>query len=121
MLKYTLENQDYYSFEIGQDTTVNDIDCFQLKTILIKKALMPGFYKFENDTNRMETMVLYVDKLNSFPQRIRMEVYFLDKPDNVYFTDNTFYNIKFDFDLNNSLFNTSEHVIEGCRIIEMKP
>lgn len=82
---------------------------------------MPGFHKFESDTNRVETMILFIDKLNYYPQRIRMEVYFIDKPDNIYFTDNTFFNLNFNIDLSDSLFSTSEKVIEGFRINEMKP
>ena len=54
---------------------------------------MPGFYEFTVDTTRVETMVLFIDKLTYYPQRIRMEVYFIDNPDNVYYVDNAFYNI----------------------------
>jgi len=121
MLNYSIENKEYYSFELGKDTMINGKDCYCLKTILEKKALMPGFYKFTIDTNRVETMILFIDKLNNYPQRIRMEVYFMDNPDNVYFTDNTFYNIKFNPVLNDSLFNTSDKVVTGFRINEIKP
>ena len=121
MIKYAIENQDYYMFELGQDKFVDGRECYTVKTILIKKALMPGFHKFENDTNRMETMILFIDKLNYYPLRIRMEVYFIDNPDDIYFTENTFKNIKFNPDLNENLFNTSEEVIEGFRINEIKP
>lgn len=121
MLNYAIENKDFYIFESGKDTIINEKDCYCLKTILRKKALMPGFHKFETDTNRVETMILFIDKLSYFPQRIRMEVYFIDNHDNVYFTDNTFYNIKFNLELNDSLFNTSEKVIKGFRIKEIKP
>ena len=121
MLKYAIENKNSYSFELGKDTILKGRDCYYLKTVLRKKALMPGFYKFEIDTNRVETMILFIDKLSYYPQRIRMEVYFIDNPENVYFTDNTFYNIKFNLELNDSLFNTSKKVIEGFRINEIKP
>ena len=50
-----------------------------------------------------------------------MEVYFIDNPDNIYFTDNTFSNIEFNIELNDSLFNTAESVIKGFRIKEVKP
>lgn len=121
MLNCAIENKDFYTFELGKDTIINEKDCYCLKTILRKKALMPGFHKFEIDTNRVETMILFIDKLSYYPQRIRMEVYFIDNPDNVYFTDNSFYNIKFNLELNDSLFNTSEKVIKGFRIKEIKP
>ena len=121
MLKYAIENKDFYSFELGRDTIIKGRDCYYLKTVLREKALMPGFYKFEIDTNRVETMVLFIDKLSYYPQRIRMEVYFIDNPENVYFTDNTFYNIKFNLELNDSLFNTSKKAIEGFRMNEIKP
>lgn len=121
MLNYAIKNKDSYTFDLGKDTIINERDCYYLKTILRKKALMPGFHKFENDTNRVETMILFIDKLSYYPQRLRMEVYFIDNPDNVYFTDNTFYNIKFNLELNDSLFNTSEKVIKGFRINEIKP
>ena len=121
MLNYAIENKDSYTFEFGKDTIVNEINCYYLKTILREKALMPGFYTFEIDTNRVETMILFIDKFSYYPQRIRMEVYFIDNPDIVYFTDNTFYNIKFNRESNDSLFSTSEKVVEGFRINEIKP
>ena len=121
MLNYAIENKEFYSFELGRDTIINERDCYYLKTVLRKKALMPGFYKFEIDTNRVETMILYIDKLSNYPQKIRMEVYFIDNPDNIYFTDNTFNNIEFNLELNDSLFNTAENVIKGFRINEIKP
>ena len=121
MLNCAIKNKEFYTFELGKDTIVNEKDCYCLKTILRKKALVPGFHKFEIDTNRVETMILFIDKLSYYPQRIRMEVYFIDNPDNVYFADNAFYNIKFNLELNDSLFNTSEKVIKGFRIKEIKP
>ncbi|MEN8225094.1 MAG: hypothetical protein ABFS05_07005 [Bacteroidota bacterium] len=121
MLNYAIENKEYYSFSLGEDTIIRGNACYCLKTILEKKALMPGFYEFAIDTNRVETMILFIDKLNYYPQRIRMEVYFIDNPENVYFTDNTFYNIKFNLELNDSLFNTSDKVVRGFRINKIKP
>ncbi len=121
MLNYALENKEHYIFELGNDTIINGTNCYCLKTILEKKALMPGFYKFTVDTNRVETMVLFIDKLSFYPQTMRMEVYFLDNPDNVYYTDNHFYNIKFNIEINDSLFITSDNVIEGFTINEIKP
>ncbi len=41
--------------------------------------------------------------------------------DDVYFVDNAFYNIKFNLELNDSLFNTSEKVVEGFRVDEIEP
>ncbi len=121
MLNYALENKDSYLFELGKDTIINEIDCYSVKTTLRKKALMPGFHKFENDSTRVETMTLFIDKIGFYPQRIRMEVYFIDNADNVYFTDNTFHNMKFNLKLNDSLFNTSDDVIKGFRITEIEP
>jgi len=66
-------------------------------------------------------MILFVDKVSYYPQRIRMEVYFIDKPETVYFTDNTFHNIVYNHKLNDSLFNTSDDVIKGFKIVEIKP
>ena len=69
--------------------------------------------EIENDTNRVKTMILFIDKLIYYPQRMRMEVYFIDKPDNIYFTDNTFFNLKFNIELNDNSINTAESVING--------
>jgi len=121
MLKYALENKEQYIFELENDTVVNGIDCFSFKSILEGKALMPGFYKYTIDTTRVETMILFIDKQNFYPQRMRLEVYFVDNPDNIYFVDNTFYNLKFNLELNDSLFNTSGIVIKDFRINEIKP
>jgi len=121
MLRYALDNKDSYLFELGNDTIINQIDCYAVKSILRKKALMPGFYEFENDSTRVETMILFVDKSSYYPQRIRMEVYFIDKPETVYFTDNTFHKLKYNLKLNDSLFNTSDKVIKGFKIVEIEP
>lgn len=121
MLKYAITNSGFYSFQSGRDTIINQRNCYRIKTILKKKALMPGFYKFETDTNRVETMILYIDKASNYPQRIRMEVYFIDDSNKVYFTDNTFYNIKINLEINDSLFNTADNVIKGFRINEIQP
>ena len=67
MLNYAIKNKESYIFKLGNDTIINKKDCYYLKTILRKKALMPGFYKFEIDTNRVETMILYIDKQNNYP------------------------------------------------------
>ncbi len=66
-------------------------------------------------------MVLFVDKITYYPQRIRKGVYFTDKSEIVYFTDNTFYNIAYNIKLNDSLFDTSDDVINGFRIVEIEP
>lgn len=121
MLNYALENKEYYIFELGNDTIINSVNCHCLKTILEKKALRPGFYTFTVDTNRVEIMILFIDILNYYPQSMRLETYFLDNPDNIYFTDHHFYNIKFNPKLNDSLFITSDAVIKGFKINEMKP
>ncbi len=121
MLNYAIENKEFYTFEFGKDTIVNDENCYCLKTILSKKALMPGFYKFEIDTNRVETTILYINKLNFYPQRVRTEVYFIDNPNNVYFTDNIFYDIKFNIEINDSLFNTLDETVKGFTVNGIKP
>jgi outer membrane lipoprotein-sorting protein len=121
LLKYAIENKERYIFELENDIIINGKNCYCLKTILEKKALMPGFFKYTTDTNRVETMILFIDKLSYYPQRMRMEVYFIDNPGNVYFTDNTFYNIKFNPEFNDSLFITSDEVITGFEINEIKP
>ncbi len=121
MLKYAIENKEHYQFVREADETVNGKDCYCLKTILEKKALMPGFYKYTVDTNRVETMILFIDKESFYPQRMRMEVYFYDNPDDVYYVDNTFLNLKFNVKFSDSLFNTSDEVIDGFEITEVKP
>jgi hypothetical protein len=121
MLKYALENKEHYVFELGNDTIINGKSCYCLKTILEQKTLMPGFYEFEVDTNRVETMVLFLNKLNFYPQAMRLEKYFSDNPDNIYFTYNRFYNIKLNPELNDSLFITSDEIIKGFKIKEIKP
>ena len=121
MIKYAIDNKEFYSFSLENDTVINQKKCYKLKTVLRKKALMPGFYKSEIDTNRVETMILFIDKMSFYPQKIRMEVYFIDNPKNVYFTDNNFYNLKFNIELSDSLFDTSEEIVKGFTIDEIKP
>ena len=121
MLEYSLKNKEHYEFELGNDTLINEKECYHLKTILKKKALMPGFYEFTIDTNRVETVNLFVDKLNFYPQSMRLEIYFLDNPESVYFSDHRFYDIQINPELNDSLFVTSREVIKGFKINEIQP
>jgi hypothetical protein len=81
---------------------------------------MPGFYISTIDTNRVETMVMFVSKLNYYPQAMRMEVYFMHNPDEVYFTDHHFYGINFNPYLNDSLFETDETIVKDFEITENK-
>lgn len=121
MLNYALKNKEYYLFEKEIDTIVNGEDCYCVKTILEKKALMPGFSKFIEDTNRVETMILFISKRNFYPQRMVLETYFLDNPGDIYFTDHHFYNIKFNQQFDSLLFFTSDEVVRGFNVEEMMP
>jgi hypothetical protein len=119
MIKYALENEDDYILESGNDTVIDEVDCYCVKTILDKKALMPGFYKSIIDTNRVETMILYIGKSDFYPRKMRLEVFFIDNPKIVYYTDNNFYNIEFNLKLNDSLFLTSNNIVKGFKINEI--
>jgi outer membrane lipoprotein-sorting protein len=121
MLQYAIQHEDSYTFELGNDTLLGEIDCYCVKTVLNGKALMPGFYQFQTDSNRVETMTLFIDKSNYYPQRVRLEVYFKDDKDKIYFTDNSFYNLEFNPVLSDSLFNTNRAIVKGFRINEIKP
>jgi len=84
-------------------------------------ALIPGMNKMTLDTNRTETMYLFINKKNFYPKMVRMEIVFHSNPDKVYYSNHLFSNIRFNPILNDTLFNTSDEVTKGYKITERKP
>jgi hypothetical protein len=97
--------------------TISSIDT--INTIYYQQTQLRG--NTENIENvKQKERTFYYGRLK-FDSIIGAKAHFIDNPDNVYFTDNTFYNIKFNPELNDSLFITSDEVITGFEINEIKP
>jgi hypothetical protein len=121
MLNYAMQHKDHYKIVLGNDTTISGVVCYSLRTILEGGALIPGMNKMTLDTNRTETMYLFINKKNLYPQMVRMEIVFHSNPDKVYYSNHLFSNIRFNPILNDTLFNTSDEVTKGYKITERKP
>jgi len=121
MLRYALNNREYYKYQIGQDTMINAKECYTVKTILDGMALMPGFNTFIKDANRVETMILYVDKNTFYPQTMRLETYFKHEPQVHYFTDHRFTDIVLNPDLREMFFSVSDSLLKGYDVTMVEP
>lgn len=121
MLQYALDHERNYRFMLGIDTIINQKSCYTVKTILNGMALMPGYNEFEIDDNRVETMVLFVDKELLYPQAMRLETFFKHNTDLVYFTDHRFGNIRLNPELDSSLFSVSDTLLKGFEVKMLQP
>lgn len=123
MLKYVLKNTEYYKIEKLNDTIIQGTDCYQIKILVENKETMPGYEtELIDSEGSVSTTFLYINKLNYFTLGVRFETYSTDNPENIYFTDQTYYDLKFNFDMDTvKLFNTSVNILDGYDIEEIKP
>jgi hypothetical protein len=123
MFRYILDNKEYYQIERLNDTIIQNTECFQIRIRLENKESMPGFaMKLEDREGIISATILFVSKMNYYPIRMRLENYSIDKPERTFFTDQTYYDLKFNIKIDTARqFNTSSDLLTGYKIIEMKP
>jgi hypothetical protein len=124
MFKYILENKEYYQIERRNDTTIQNIDCFQIRIRLENKEFMPGFAaKLEDkEGNISTTILLCVSKINYYPIRMRFENYLTDNPGITFFTDQTYFDLRFNIRMDTTKqFGTADNLLSGYKINEMEP
>ena len=87
------------------------------------KESMPGYsYNLIDKEGSVSITEVFVDKKNYFPIRMRMENYTKDNPGQIFFTDQIYYDIKYNIKLNTKkLFDTSIDNLNGYSINEIKP
>lgn len=121
--KFMLKNQDLYSIERLNDTIINNNNCYQIFVVLKNKTTMPGFaIKLEESDGSISQTKYFIDKKTNYPIKFKAEFYTVDNPKQKSFIDQTYYDIKFNLDINEAeQFNVTGKSIEGYEIIEMKP
>ena len=123
MFRNILKNKEYYEIKRLNDTIFQNTDCFQILVLLENKESMPGYaYKLQNKDGNVSMIWIFINKLNYYPVRMIMNNYSKDNPEKIYFTDQTYYDLKFNIKLDTMReFNTSTEVIERYKITEMIP
>jgi len=123
MFKKILENHDFYSINRLNDTIYQDTDCFQILIRLEDKGSMPGYaYKLQNEAGNVAVTSLLIDKANYYPVRMIMENYSKADPEQLFFTDQTWYDIKFNVEIDTiGEFNASGNDLGQYEIIEVEP
>lgn len=123
MFRYFLDNQEYYQIERLNDTIIQNTDCYQIRIRLENKESMPGFaLKLVDKEGSISTTIIFVGKLNYYPIRLRLENTSIDNPQKTFFTDQTYYDLKFNIKIDTARqFNTSNDILIGYKINEMKP
>jgi hypothetical protein len=102
---------------------IDSIDCFQIRIRIGNKESMPGFaIKLKDKDGNISLTILFISKLNYYPVRMRLENYSINNPEKTFFTDQTYYDLKFNVKIDTAVrFNTSSDSLIGYSINEMKP
>lgn len=121
--KYMLENQDLCKIIRLNDTVFMDKDCYQVVIRYEDKITMPGFQtKFENSEGMISTSFYFIDKETFYPVKMYSEFYSKNNPDERVFIDQTYYDIKFNIEINETVqFNTIKENYSGYIITEIEP
>jgi len=117
--KYILDNKEFYRIRRLNDTIVSNKSCFQLQIYLENMTTMPGFAtKLENSEGDVSNSLFFIDKETYYPIRMFAENYSIENPEQKFFIDQAYYDIRFNPELDeNKLFNTSEEILKGFKII----
>ncbi len=121
--RYILDNTDSYSIERLKDTVIESRYCFQIVIRLGNKMTMPGFAaKLEENEGNVSNTFYFIDKQTYYPIRMKGEIYSHDNPEQKFFIDQRYNDIKFNLEIDETVrFITSEESITGFEIIEMVP
>lgn len=121
--RYLLDHAKSYSLLRLSDTSINNKNCYQIRVRLEDKTTMPGFAaKLENNEGSITSTLYCIDKESYYPLRMKTENYSTENPDHKVFIDQNYYDIKFNFSIDENLrFNTSMESLEGFEVNDVKP
>ena len=121
--RYFLDNPDSYAIERLNDTIIDSKDCFQIRVRLEDKITMPGFAaKLEENIGTVSNTIYFIDKETFYPIKIKGESYSIENIEQKSFISQRYFDIIFNLEIDeNVMFNTSNEVINGFEIEEMKP
>lgn len=121
-LKYMLINTDSYSIERLADTIIENNPCYQIEIILKDQMTMPGFAaKLEENKGNISKTLYFIDKQTNYPVKMRGETYSREDPNNIFFIDQRYYDIKFNLKFTEDQFRTSSEIIKGFKVTVEKP
>jgi len=105
LLDFTLKNENDYKIEILNDTIIDNIACFCIKTSLQDKNTSTTFDKyFTKKPGSLEESFFYINKTNYYPQKIRVEISEKNQPEKILFADYRFYDIRFNINIDDASF-----------------
>lgn len=123
MFKNILSNKESYEINRLNDTIYQNTTCFQILIRLVNKETMPGYaYKLQDKPGNISITKIFIDKVNYYPIRMIMENYSNDNPEQIFFTDQTYYDLIFNVKIDTLReFNTSMVVLDKYEIVEIRP
>jgi len=121
--KHILDNTESYSIERLNDTVIESKYCYQIVVRLENKMTMPGFAtKLEENEGSVSKTLYFINKQTYYPIKMKGESYSLENPEQKFFIDQKYYDIKFNLEIDEDIqFRTSNEIIKGFEIKEMKP
>jgi hypothetical protein len=121
--KHILGNEDFYKIRRMNDTIFMNRSCFQLEIILEDMASMPGFEtKLEDSEGSTSRTLFIIDQQNYYPLRMYAENYSTVDPEQKFFIDQTYYDIKFNIEIDDNIqFITSDESVNGYLLTEKEP
>jgi hypothetical protein len=121
-LKNILSNPDYYLINRLNDTIIDNKKCYQVVIVLENMVSMPGFaLKLEKNVGAISEAIYIIEKQTCYPIKIKAENYSIDNPEEKYFMDQIYYDIKFNLKIDEVQFSTAVEMMNGYELIEMKP
>lgn len=120
--RFVLDNLDSYKIERLHDTVFMDKNCFQIVIRLDDKMTMPGFAtKLEDSEGDVSETLFIIDKKTYYPIRMLGENYSINNPEQKFFIDQTYYDLRFNFQIDEETrFDTSDESLSGFEINEIK-
>jgi len=121
--RHILDNTDSYSIERLNDTVIESKYCYQIVVRLENKMTMPGFAtKLEENEGGVSKTLYFIDRQTYYPIKMKGESYSLENPEQKFFIEQKYYNIKFNLEIDEDVqFSTSNEIIKGFEIQEIKP
>lgn len=105
------------------DTIIDNLNCYQIAVRLENKITMPGFLAHLEDIEGIVSETSYFINMQTYyPVRMKGESFSADNPGQVVFIDQKYYDIRFNLTIDEDVqFNTSNAMLSGFEIREMKP
>ncbi len=117
-----LDNPESYSIERLNDTVVENKNCYQIVVGLDNKMTMPGFaLKLEENEGSVSRTIYFIDKHTCYLIKMKGESYSIESPEQKYFIDQKYYDLKFNLKIEDNQFATSDESTGGYKIQEMIP